>query len=225
MLPSEDSDSEEDAANLGNKLFDSDSDAEANGNGNAHNQATELHKIDDPVLARAMLAQDSPELQGLLTELKDTLETASQKLQPLLKKAKAGEVESNAAGISYLEMKYNLMMSYCTFLSFYVLLKLDGKDVTNHPVLFKLAHMRTLLEKLKPLDDKLQHQLDKMMDKAEEEEETLKYNSKHEELKIDDESYGNEDEEMSGSDSESAEVFRAPKASNKDKSKRKQKDS
>jgi U3 small nucleolar RNA-associated protein 3 len=59
--------------------------------------------------------------------------------------------------MSYLEMKYNLMISYCTFLSYYVLLKLDGKDVSKHPVLFKLAHIRTLFEKLKPLDNKLQY--------------------------------------------------------------------
>jgi len=62
-----------------------------------------------------------------------------------------------AAGMSYLEMKYNLMMSYCTFLSFYILLKCDGKDVTDHPVLHKLAHIRALFDKLKPLDSKLQY--------------------------------------------------------------------
>jgi hypothetical protein len=31
-------------------------------------------------------------------------------------------------------------------------LKLEGKDVSNHPVIFKLAHTRTLLERLRPLD-------------------------------------------------------------------------
>lgn len=65
--------------------------------------------------------------------------------------------------MSYLEMKYNLLMSYCTFLSFYLLLKLDGKKVEGHPVIFKLAHIKTLFEKLKPLDQKLQYQIDKMI--------------------------------------------------------------
>jgi U3 small nucleolar RNA-associated protein 3 len=55
-MASEDSDSEQDA-NLGNKLFESASDAEE-----AKTSISELHKISDPVLARAMLAQDSPEL-------------------------------------------------------------------------------------------------------------------------------------------------------------------
>lgn len=57
--------------------------------------------------------------------------------------------------MSYLEMKYNLMMSYCSFLNFYMLLKLEGKDVSKHPVIHRLAHIKTLLEKLKPLDSKL----------------------------------------------------------------------
>ena len=57
-------------------------------------------------------------------------------------------------------------MSYCTFLSFYLLLKLEGKPIEGHPVIFKLTHIKTLLEKLKPLDQKLQYQVDKMMKMA-----------------------------------------------------------
>ena len=60
-------------------------------------------------------------------------------------------------------MKYNLLMSYCTFLAFYLLMKIEGKNVENHPVIFKLAHIKTLFEKLKPLDQKLQYQIDKMI--------------------------------------------------------------
>lgn len=59
-------------------------------------------------------------------------------------------------------MKYNLLMSYCTFLTFYLLLKVEGKQVQNHPVVHKLTHIKALFEKLKPLDQKLQYQIDKM---------------------------------------------------------------
>ena len=69
-------------------------------------------------------------------------------------------------GMTYLEMKYNLLLSYCTFLSFYLLLKLEGKDITDHPVIFKLAHIKTMIEKLKPLDSKLQYQIDKLLRSA-----------------------------------------------------------
>ena len=90
------------------------------------------------------------------------MQDATKKVLPLLQKAKQGSVPSTAAGISYLEMKHSLMMSYCTFLSFYLLMKEEGKDVTDHPVLYRLTHIKTLLEKLKPLDQKLESQILKL---------------------------------------------------------------
>jgi hypothetical protein len=57
--------------------------------------------------------------------------------------------------MTFLEMKHNLMLSYCTYLSFYLLLKVEGKSVKDHPVIFKLAHIKSLLDNLRPLDDKL----------------------------------------------------------------------
>ena len=79
--------------------------------------------------------------------------------------------------MSYLEMKYNLLMSYCTFLSFYLLLKLEGKPVEGHPVIFKLAHIKTLFEKLKPLDQKLQYQIEKMIKLSQEQTASAKAKS------------------------------------------------
>ena len=35
-------------------------------------------------------------------------------------------------------------------------MKVEGKDVTDHPVLFRLTHTKNLLDKLQPLDAKLQ---------------------------------------------------------------------
>jgi hypothetical protein len=102
-------------------------------------------------------------LMGLLAEFRTALDTANNKLQPVIEKVKANQIETTAAGMSYIEMKYNLLMSYCTFLSFYLLMKLEGKKVEGHPVVFKLAHIKTLFEKLKPLDQKLQYQIDKMI--------------------------------------------------------------
>lgn len=111
---------------------------------------------------KAIIESDSPEMLGLLDEFREALDTANNKLLPVLEKVRTKQIESTAAGMSYLEMKYNLLMSYCTFLSFYLLLKLEGRPVEGHPVVFKLAHIKTLFEKLKPLDAKLQYQVEKM---------------------------------------------------------------
>ena len=98
-----------------------------------------------------MIDKESPELQGLLEEFQEALDTLNTKLRPVLDKAQKRQIETKH-GMTYLEMKYNLLLSYCTFLSFYLLMKVEGKSVKDHPVIFKLAHIKTLIEKLKPLD-------------------------------------------------------------------------
>ena len=134
-------------------MFDSDEDG---GKHEETKRAAELKEM-DPDLMRKIIESDSPELLGLLQEFKEALHQANEKLLPFLTAARSGQVKSTASGMSYLEMKYNLLMSYCTFLTFYLLLKVEGKPVENHPVIHKLTHIKTLFEKLKPLDQKLQY--------------------------------------------------------------------
>ena len=65
--------------------------------------------------------------------------------------------------MTYLEMKYNLLLSYLQFLSIVILLKLEGKPLRDHPVIPRLLHIKLLLERLRPLDTKLQYQIDKSL--------------------------------------------------------------
>ena len=123
-------------------------------------KAAELNAM-NPEIVRQIIESDSPELKGLLQEFKDATAQANEKLLPFLNAARSGKIKLVAAGMSYLEMKYSLLMSYCTFLAFYLLLKVEGKPVENHPVIHKLTHIKALFEKLKPLDQKLQYQIDK----------------------------------------------------------------
>ncbi len=61
-------------------------------------------------------------------------------------------------GMTYMEMKYNLLNQYCQYLSVYMLLKLEGHaHIDQHPVIKRLLYIKTLLEKLRPLDAKLQY--------------------------------------------------------------------
>lgn len=63
-------------------------------------------------------------------------------------------------------MKYNLMVTYCNLLSFYMLLRVEAKNVSDHPVVKRLIHVKLLLEKLRPLDQKLTYQVDKLVRQA-----------------------------------------------------------
>jgi len=99
------------------------------------------------------------------------METMQSKLKPVLNKVQ-GTVDKTCQssdrvetkhGMSYLDMKYHLQLAYCKLLSFYMLLKLEGKDVSGHPVIQKLIHVKLLLERLRPLDQKLQYQVEKQV--------------------------------------------------------------
>jgi hypothetical protein len=60
--------------------------------------------------------------------------------------------------MSYLEMKYNLMLNYCQFLSVYLLMKMESRDdIGDHPVIQRLTYIKLMFEKLRPLDQKLDY--------------------------------------------------------------------
>jgi hypothetical protein len=69
----------------------------------------------------------------------------------------------NHIGMSLLDVKFQLMVNYCSNVAFYLLLKAEGRRVADHPVILQLVKTRTLLEKLRPLDKKLSYQLNKML--------------------------------------------------------------
>ncbi|CBZ55494.1 hypothetical protein NCLIV_059190 [Neospora caninum Liverpool] len=71
-------------------------------------------------------------------------------------------------GLSFLDTKNQLLVAYLTYLSYYVLLKTHGVAVTDHPVIERLVEVRLLLEKLKPIDDRLRLQINRLLQLAHE---------------------------------------------------------
>jgi hypothetical protein len=122
----------------------------------------------DPVLLQQMIEQDSPELAPMLAELSETMTMIETTIKPVLEKLKSTTLRKNSFlrsknGRSYLQMKHNLLLSYSTFLIFYLLLKVEGREIKNHPVVYKLAHIKTLFQKLKPVDDKIKVEVERIL--------------------------------------------------------------
>eukprot|EP00742_Colponemidia_sp_Colp-10_P005701 GILJ01006094.1.p1 GENE.GILJ01006094.1~~GILJ01006094.1.p1 ORF type:complete len:583 (-),score=152.42 GILJ01006094.1:122-1870(-) len=109
-----------------------------------------------------IVKRDSPELLQLLQEFKGKIEELKSQIEPLTTRVKNNELLT-AKGVSYLEVKLHLLLTYCINLSFYLVLKAEGKSIKDHPVIGQLVHIRTILEKLRPLDQKLKYQLDKLL--------------------------------------------------------------
>ena len=67
---------------------------------------------------------------------------------------------------SYFKMKQELLTTYCGMLSYYLCRKARGESIQDHPVVRRLYELRLTFEKLRLLDAKLRHQLDKVLARA-----------------------------------------------------------
>lgn len=66
-------------------------------------------------------------------------------------------------GVSFLEVKYQVMLQYILQLAYFVHLKISGKQLENNPVVESLVELRVILDKMKPIEAKLKYQIDKLV--------------------------------------------------------------
>ncbi|KAL2913635.1 hypothetical protein HK105_206795 [Polyrhizophydium stewartii] len=99
------------------------------------------------------------------SQIRDKVAEVRARLSPLIKRIKAGELET-AQGVSLLEVRLHTMLGYITNLGFLSLLKLHGQSISGHPVVDRLIELRTVLERTKPLEQKLKYQIDKLIKAA-----------------------------------------------------------
>lgn len=69
-------------------------------------------------------------------------------------------------GISFLDVENQLLSTYLTYLSYYILLKTHGISVKDHPVIERLVEVRILLEKIRPIESRLQFQMNRLLQLA-----------------------------------------------------------
>ncbi|KAG5543789.1 hypothetical protein RHGRI_016521 [Rhododendron griersonianum] len=93
--------------------------------------------------------------------MKDGLDVVRSKVQAITAKVKANHYPT-ADGISYLEAKHLLLLNYCQSLVYYLLRKAKGLSIEGHPVVQSLVEIRLFLEKVRPIDKKLQYQIQKL---------------------------------------------------------------
>lgn len=101
-----------------------------------------------------LLRKESPELLELLEDLRAKLTEARDELEPLLQLAERGVIPAGP-GSRYLRAKYNLYLSYCANIAFYLVLKARRVPASGHPVIERLVAYRGLINRLAPVDEKL----------------------------------------------------------------------
>lgn len=65
-------------------------------------------------------------------------------------------------GITLLDAKNQLLLTYLSYLAYYILLKTHGLPVAAHPVVDRLIEVKLLLQKLQPIERAVKPEIDRL---------------------------------------------------------------
>lgn len=83
-------------------------------------------------------------------------------VRELLSKAKDGAFKTSK-GLSFLDLRYHLLLFYLQDLTHLISIKTEGGKIKDSDALTRVVTVRTILEKMRPLDHKLKYQIDKLV--------------------------------------------------------------
>lgn len=127
----------------------------------------------------------------LLGEMNNNVKQVSDLVESMLQRVKSGELTTEY-GLSFLEVRYHMLLTYLINLTYVVLRKCSGKflsveisiknrsshklkwytfdntgkTIHRDPSIDRLIEIRTVLEKIRPIDYKLRYQIDKLVKTA-----------------------------------------------------------
>ncbi|KAF8819615.1 Sas10 C-terminal domain-containing protein [Cardiosporidium cionae] len=164
----------------------------------------------------SILQKNSAEFEPLLKDMQTKFKELNEEIRPLLEKMDYLKGVLTEEGHSFLHTKNQLFIGYLTYLSYYILLKCNGHSVKNHPVIQRLVEFRLIMEKMKPIEQKLRYQIDRLLDLAETSQQnpTIVLKPRPGALvNVDDDNEGEEEESkiLSSSETPAVAVYKAPK--------------
>lgn len=105
---------------------------------------------------------DLPQALVLLNEMNVSAQHVASLVDNMIDRVRKGELTTDQ-GLSFLEMKYHMLLSYLINLTYVVLRKCSGEKIEGDPCIDRLVEIRTVLEKIRPIDRKLKYQIDKLV--------------------------------------------------------------
>lgn len=115
--------------------------------------------------ANGVIRADVSSAIALLQDIKGKTTDAIQHVNKLLQNSHQGDF-STELGLSFLEVKYQLLLSYLMNQTYMMLRKVGGHSVQGETTIDRLVEIRTVLEKIRPIDQKLKYQVDKCIKRA-----------------------------------------------------------
>ena len=108
------------------------------------------------------IAKEIPLFLSALNSLKTDTKDSDSHIKGLIEKISADD-QDRSKGLSFLEMKFHLVLDYLINLTYSMILKLSGKSLVDQPCIERLVELRTVLEKIRPINKKLSYQIDKLI--------------------------------------------------------------
>jgi len=99
--------------------------------------------------------------EELLNDVTKDAKAATVSVESLIEKIKSGVDMSK--GISFLKMKNSLLQDYISNVTYLMLRKSYGKKIEGDLAIERLVKLRTVMEKIRPIDQKLRYQVDKLV--------------------------------------------------------------
>ncbi|XP_070536270.1 neuroguidin-like isoform X2 [Ptychodera flava] len=109
--------------------------------------------------------EDIPRAVSLLEQIQQQVKDVTDHVKNLLQRVKDQNI-STQKGLGFLEVKYHLLLSYLMNLTYTILRKTEGRSIKGDASIDRLVEIRTVLEKMRPIDHKLQYQIDKLIKTA-----------------------------------------------------------
>ncbi|XP_028290633.1 neuroguidin [Gouania willdenowi] len=115
-----------------------------------------------PLINVDLIDSDLPKALQLLNNLTEQVVSVTSHVHDLLNKVKDGAFDTSK-GLSFLDLRYHLLLFYLQDLTHLIYLKTEGQKIKDSDALKRIVTVRTVLEKMRPLDHKLKYQIDKLV--------------------------------------------------------------
>ncbi|CAI9542829.1 unnamed protein product, partial [Staurois parvus] len=110
-----------------------------------------------------IVSRDLSAATTLIGTLHQQITSVTTHVQSLIQKIRNGTYPTEK-GLSFLELKDQMLVMYMQDLTYLIMEKIHGKSLKENPAIMRLVEMRTVLEKMRPVDQKLKyHQIDKLV--------------------------------------------------------------
>ncbi|XP_016432124.1 neuroguidin-like [Sinocyclocheilus rhinocerous] len=109
-----------------------------------------------------LIDNDLPTAVRLLNSLTEQVASVTSHVRDLIKKVREKAYQTSK-GLSFLDLRYHLLLFYLHDITHLISLKTGGESLKDNSAIHRLVTIRTVLEKMRPLDQKLKYQIDKLV--------------------------------------------------------------